>query len=241
MHATLEMGGVLDLLGSVGDAFSFLDPSGSLTPTHFKALTDRSSSLEECAHQLYDSVTFDTGLIGKFLDPLSNYNSVHQVIALAMAVKTAKMDPVAYFSKYLYEPAGMTQTSADPPNRPIASAYIISTLNDLTNFVHKLLTYELLPRDIVEELEKDSKNGGNQGTGWINGMGHHVNGSVHAWHGAATISIDRETQSYMVMFAPLWHYSFQLVIPWLGSRKYWDAAHRTISEILGENSDKEAL
>merc|ERR1712048_369284 len=64
-------------------------------------IVDHFTTMEECAKQVYDFANFDPNRLGKWPDNL-NYNSLHLVIAMAMAVKATGLAPADYLDKYLY-------------------------------------------------------------------------------------------------------------------------------------------
>merc|ERR1712029_56240 len=64
---------------------------------------DEFTSLEDCAKQIYVLAQFSTSRVGHWPADNKNYNSLHQVLALAMATKTPGLKPAAYLDKYLYK------------------------------------------------------------------------------------------------------------------------------------------
>merc|ERR1712029_680937 len=103
----------------------------------------------------------------------------------AMATKRTGLGPSDYLQKYLYGPAGMTQTVVYPTVRPILSSFMRTTLDDYDNFLFKYTTYQILPKKIVDELEAD--NGNCVDTQFylcMNAMGVKTEGSLRHWGGS---------------------------------------------------------
>ena len=83
------------------------------------------------------------------------YLSCHLQFAGAMAVAASGMEIDALFEKYLYKPFNMTQTSWEPPVNPSMAAGIVTTGDDFENMLHRLLTYKVLPKAVLDEMETD--------------------------------------------------------------------------------------
>merc|ERR1711920_701743 len=98
-------------------------------------LGDKKTSLEDCAQQIYNKAWFSTDRLSSWPADNLNYNSLHQVIALAMATKRTGLGPQDYLSKYLYIPAGMSHTVVYPLQRPLLSAFMMTTVEDYDSFL----------------------------------------------------------------------------------------------------------
>jgi len=179
------------------------------------------ATMEGCAKEVYEKAGFSEDRLGKWSDKL-NYNSLHQVVALAMATKRTGLSPPEYLQRYLYDPAGMTHTTVYPLAQPILSAFMVTTVDDYDSFLWRYLTYKILPKEIVDVLEADSGNGAGS---WINAMGHHTEGAVHDWGGSIWASVDRETQSYQLIVPPMKEYP-------TGGWGKWNKVHRLIENVI---------
>jgi len=182
---------------------------------------DVTTTMEDCAKEVYEKASFSEKRLGAWPDNL-NYNSLHQVVALAMATKRTGLIPSDYLKKYLYDPAGMTQTSVHPLVRPILSAFMVTTVDDYDSFLSKYLTYQILPKEIVDVMEADS---GNAAGSWINAMGHHTAGALHDWGGSLYASVDRETETYQLIAPPVKEYPG-------GAWGKWEVVHGLIERLI---------
>lgn len=165
---------------------------------------------ESCAHQIYDKATHAH-------EPGSHYDfhGFHLQIALAMVVAVTDMDARALLIKYLYDPANMTQTWFVGEQNPLIFAGIHTTGNDLDQFMHAYLEYEVVPEWVVEEMDKPTSiaNYPFQGTVPEFGMSHMVSTTlpgppplklsrqVNWWCGTYSwcLYLDREADLYMVV------------------------------------------
>lgn len=184
---------------------------------------DKATTLEDCAKEVYEKASFSEDRVGAWPDD-KNYNSMHQVIALAMATKKTGLSPSEYLQKYLYEPAGMTQTTVYPLARPILSAFMVTTVDDYDRFLMKYLTYQILPKEIVDVIETDSGSGAGSPL-YINAMGHHTDDTTHRWGGSLYASVDRKTQTYQLIAPPVKEYP-------RGAYGKWKVVHRMIDEVI---------
>jgi len=182
---------------------------------------DKTTTLEDCAREVYEKASFSESRLGKWAD-FQNYNSLHQVIALAMATKVTGLTPTAYLKKYLYEPAGMKQTTVYPVARPILSSFMVTTVDDYDSFLMKYLTYQILPKEIVDVIEADSGNGASK---WINAMGHHTGDKINDWGGSIYASVDRKRQTYQLIAPPVKEYPG-------GAWSKWNVVHKEIEQLI---------
>jgi hypothetical protein len=94
-----------------------------------------------------------------------------------MAVAASGLDIQQLFSKYLFKPFGMSHTSwSSGAANPSMAAGIRTTGADFDSFLHKLLTYSVLPKAVLDEMETDwtKPPARPSGDGWFGhyGMGH---------------------------------------------------------------------
>ena len=83
------------------------------------------------------------------------YLSCHLQFAGAMAVAASGLPIQELFSKYLYSPFNMTKTSWGPAKNPSMAGGITTTGTDFENMLHRLLTYKVLPKFILDQMETD--------------------------------------------------------------------------------------
>lgn len=107
-------------------------------------------SLEQCAKQIYSRSAHrdDPGTTFQ-------YNSMHLQIAFAMACKATGLTASKYFDKYLWKPAEMTKSSFGAGANPMVSGGLVSNLNDIDSFLRKYLAYEIVPKEIVDEMDAE--------------------------------------------------------------------------------------
>merc|ERR1711998_31827 len=128
-------------------------------------------SFEHCAEQLYGQLkhTKPPGTTWTYL-------SCHLQFAGAMAVAASGLPIQELFSKYLYSPFNMTKTSWGPAKNPSMAGGITTTGTDFENMLHRLLTYKVLPKFILDQMETDYSKApvSPSGDGWFGhyGMGH---------------------------------------------------------------------
>uniref|UniRef100_A0A7S0LI79 Beta-lactamase-related domain-containing protein n=1 Tax=Coccolithus braarudii TaxID=221442 RepID=A0A7S0LI79_9EUKA len=124
-----------------------------------------------CAESLYNNLTYYTapGVTWTYL-------SCHLQLAGAMAVAASGKDIQSLFREYLYEPFGMVSTSWDDgSDNPQLATGIVTTGGDFERMLKRLLTYEVLPRGILDVMETDYSGATTpSGDAWFGhyGMGH---------------------------------------------------------------------
>ncbi len=104
------------------------------------------------------------------------YLTVHLQLAGAMAVAASGMEIDKLFEKYLYKPFNMSSTTWSPLKNPTMAAGITTTADDFEQLLQRLLTYEVLPKTILDVMETDYSQPPCKpsGDGWFGhyGMGH---------------------------------------------------------------------
>jgi hypothetical protein len=104
------------------------------------------------------------------------YLSCHLQFAGAMAQAASGKGIQELFDEYLYKPFHMQSTSWEPKKNPSMAAGITTTGEDFENLLKGLLTYEVLPKTILDEMETDWTKPpvSPSGDGWFGhyGMGH---------------------------------------------------------------------
>jgi len=159
------------------------DPRSKVTLRHLLSFTSgylddadvkcasKNGDFMDCAHQLYNASA-------KYEAPgrTWQYLSCHLQFAGAMAVAASGVPIHKLFEKYLYRPFNMTSTTWDPPKNPSVAAGITTTGRDFENYLKRLLTYEVLPKSVLDEMETDLSKApiSPSGDGWFGhyGMGH---------------------------------------------------------------------
>jgi len=107
-------------------------------------------TIEECAKQIYEKAPHSR-LPGEAFD----YNSLHLQVAMAMACAASKMTPRELIKQNLLEPAQMTQTWWAGGDNPPMAFGIITSADDLDSFGRSYLNYMVLPKRIIEEMNKE--------------------------------------------------------------------------------------
>jgi hypothetical protein len=126
----------------------------------------------ECAEAAYKEST-------KFTAPRKEfkYLSCHLQFAGAMAVASTGMHIQELFQKYLYSPFNMTMTSWSPRDYPSMAGGIRTVGKDFENYLHGMLTYNAISKDILDVAETDWTAATDpSGDGWF---GHYAFG--HWW------------------------------------------------------------
>merc|ERR1712107_866132 len=100
--------------------------------------------------------------------------------------KKTGLKPSKYLEKYLYEKAGMKNTVVHPMDSPIISGFMTTTIDDYDSFLRKYISYEILPQDMVEEIEAYS---GNRAPWFTNAMGIYRSGSCRFWGGSLWLQL----------------------------------------------------
>jgi hypothetical protein len=104
------------------------------------------------------------------------YLTTHLQFAGAMAVAASGMEIDHLFQRYLYTPFNMTSTTWSPRKNPQLAVGITTTANDFEQLLHRLLTYAVLPKAVLDVMETDTSQPpcSPSGDGWFGhyGMGH---------------------------------------------------------------------
>ena len=126
-----------------------------------------------CAESLYDNL----GAKHSY-EPATTwaYLGCHLQFAGAMAVAASGLEIDHLFERYLYRPFNMTSTTWTPTKNPQLAVGITTTADDFEQMLHRLLTYEVLPKSILDVMETDYSQPpvDPSGDGWFGhyGMGH---------------------------------------------------------------------
>jgi CubicO group peptidase (beta-lactamase class C family) len=124
-----------------------------------KCLTLPNASLyepEECAREIYEEGAFGTGSFWSDPGTIWSYHSLHLQVAGAMAAKAAGLSVRGLLEKYLIRRLRMTSTSwAGYPN-PHLAASMVTTGNDYDKLLQAVLTYEIAPKEIIDQMEFDA-------------------------------------------------------------------------------------
>lgn len=108
-------------------------------------------SPENCAKQIYTYEGFRSDEPGTTWA----YNSYHLQIALGMACKATGLSAREVLQKFLYDPAGMKHTTWTGVRNPFMAGGYFSNGYDTDRFLRALLSYKLLPKDIVDEMNTE--------------------------------------------------------------------------------------
>ena len=126
-----------------------------------------------CAESLYDNL----GAKNSY-EPATTwaYLGCHLQFAGAMAVAASGLEIDHLFERYLYRPFNMTSTTWTPTKNPQLAVGITTTADDFEQMLHRLLTYEVLPKSVLDVMETDYSQPpvDPSGDGWFGhyGMGH---------------------------------------------------------------------
>jgi CubicO group peptidase (beta-lactamase class C family) len=82
------------------------------------------------------------------------YNENHLQLAGALAVAATGLDVKALAAKYLFEPYGMTDSFYDGQCPGFADG-LVTTGDDYEKFMHGVLTYAPLSKEIVDASEEN--------------------------------------------------------------------------------------
>eukprot|EP00908_Phaeocystis_cordata_P007617 Transcript_18272.p1 GENE.Transcript_18272~~Transcript_18272.p1 ORF type:complete len:354 (-),score=162.70 Transcript_18272:258-1319(-) len=151
------------------------DPSLSLALSLFTAVgKPPSEQYMACAESMYKN-NQNWGV-----EPGStwSYLECHLQFAGAMAVAASGLEIDQLFDKYLYQPFNMTSTTWSPLKNPQLAVGITTTADDFENLLFRLLTYKVLPKEILDVMETDTSQPpcNPSGDGWF---GHYAMG--HWW------------------------------------------------------------
>jgi len=153
---------------TLGDLLSF---TSGFTEDAEVRCAERNFDFEGCAEQLYKASK-------KYTKPgvTWTYLSCHLQFAGAMAVAASGRPIHELFEAYLYKPFNMTKTTWSPKLNPSVAAGITTTARDFENYLHRLLTYKVLPKSVLDQMETDLSKApvAPSGDGWFGhyGMGH---------------------------------------------------------------------
>jgi len=103
-----------------------------------------------CGKWIYENVQ----LIGT-PGAVYSYNSNHLQLAAAVAVAATGLPIHEVTQKYLLRPYNMT-SSYYKGDCPDFAGSLMTTGDDYSRFLHRLLTYQVLPREIIEQSERDA-------------------------------------------------------------------------------------
>ena len=109
----------------------------------------KSGDITQCAQSIYKTVKLN-GVPGKTYA----YNSYHLQLAAAVAV-AASGKPIQSIVKHFFSAYGMTESSY-PGACPEFAGGLITTGTDYEKFLRGVLSYDPLPKAIVDESEKDA-------------------------------------------------------------------------------------
>ncbi len=105
----------------------------------------------ECAMEIYEKVKLE-GEPGKVFA----YNSYHFQLAGAMAVKASGKDIQTLVKEYLLDPFSMGNTNCmQGVSNPELAVCFETTGSDYSNFLSRLLTYAIIPKELTDQMELD--------------------------------------------------------------------------------------
>jgi CubicO group peptidase (beta-lactamase class C family) len=112
---------------------------------------------EECAREIYEEFKHN-GHDNHWVEPgtLWSYHSNHLQVAGPMAAKAAGLTVEALIEKYLTKPLGMTSTFWGGYPNPHLAASMITTGDDYDKLLQSILTYKILPKRIIDQMEEDA-------------------------------------------------------------------------------------
>mmetsp|Transcript_10197 Transcript_10197/g.22995 ORF Transcript_10197/g.22995 Transcript_10197/m.22995 type:complete len:448 (-) Transcript_10197:59-1402(-) len=111
---------------------------------------------EACAKEIYEHAASQPGAYWTAPGTIWSYHSMHLQIAGAMAAKAVKMSVPAMLRKYLVEAVGMKNTQWFGAPNPHLAAAMVTTGDDYDKLLQTVLTYKVLPKAIVDEMEVDA-------------------------------------------------------------------------------------
>eukprot|EP00927_Polykrikos_kofoidii_P056324 TRINITY_DN50471_c0_g1_i1.p1 TRINITY_DN50471_c0_g1~~TRINITY_DN50471_c0_g1_i1.p1 ORF type:complete len:421 (+),score=79.02 TRINITY_DN50471_c0_g1_i1:72-1334(+) len=105
---------------------------------------------EACAEQIYNMANFTD-------EPGTSwsYHSLHLQLAGAVAAKAANLSMQELLEEHLIKPLNMTQTRWTGYPNPHLAAAMVSSGDDYDKLLQAVLSYSLLPKQIIDEMEKD--------------------------------------------------------------------------------------
>jgi len=199
------------------------------------------STSEECAKEIHDQWYRGDPSVSMFSGDFG-YNSVHHVLALAMAAKATHLSPSQFLEKYLYKAAKMTDTVTgnmpESADNPILGHKVTSTMDDIGRFFQNYIGNKIVPKRIADEMgvpyNFTSQFESLPGSPRINAIGHRVwwpDRSSHGWGGRVFTSVQRDSCVYIVVYHP--DYPF-------GPKRLWGYIQSELSR-LGLNRCRENL
>ncbi|CAE8640828.1 unnamed protein product [Polarella glacialis] len=111
---------------------------------------DATGDVTACAKAIYK----DVELIGK-PGTVYSYNSNHLQLAGAVAVSASGLSLQEVIDKYLFKAFGFSE-STYPGSNPSLAGGLVTTGHDYEQFLSGILRYSPLPKDLVDESEKDA-------------------------------------------------------------------------------------
>lgn len=116
-----------------------------------KCLSNPFDAPEACAREI-----FTTGPWVAMPGTVWSYHSLHLQVAGAMAAKAANLTVPGLIKKYLVDRVGMIGSYWLGGDNPHLAATMISTGDDYDKLLQMVLTYEIAPKEIVDQMELDS-------------------------------------------------------------------------------------
>jgi len=112
---------------------------------------------EDCAREIYEEFAYH-GKGNFWVEPgtMWSYHSNHLQVAGPMAAKAAGLTLEGLIEKYLTKPLGMKDTMWLGYPNPHLAASMLTTGDDYDKLLQAILTYTLLPKAIVDQMELDA-------------------------------------------------------------------------------------
>ena len=111
---------------------------------------------EDCAREIYEEGPKQQGAYWTMPGTIWSYHSMHLQIAGVMAAKAAGLELTELLSKYLIKPMNMTNTMWYGSPNPHLAAALLTTGNDYDKLLQGVLTYTILPKSIIDQMETDA-------------------------------------------------------------------------------------
>jgi len=162
---------------------------------------------EKCAMQIYNTANH-TGEPGTIFQ----YNSLHYQLAMAMVVKLSGLDAKDYFKKFVFDPAGMTDSYYLGEGNPFVAGGLMTTGIDYARFLQKYVNYEILPKDIIDVLETEYKNANNVTEDSMvpfpnYAMGNYQSGSCRTHGGSMVNCVNHQKGTFYVLVPSVSQYA----------------------------------
>jgi len=128
----------------------FYSPDAGGTLPCLTGANASSYTIQECAKEVYENAPFE-------FEPGSTwaYNSFHLQVAGAMASAASGLSMQALLQKYLIGRLNLTGTSWYGGGNPSLAGSMITNGNDYDRILQAYVSYELLPKVLVDEMERD--------------------------------------------------------------------------------------